>query len=94
MLNADIKAFFNTVDHAWMMRFLEHRIGDTQILRLIRKWLTAGVVESGHETDVRVSRPWRRLFGRTARRFEFTSKCCNAIVRAPLRRSKTGFLLI
>lgn len=57
VLDADIKAFFDTVDHAWMMRFLEHRIGDTRVLRLIRKWLTAGVVENGHKTDVRVGTP-------------------------------------
>jgi RNA-directed DNA polymerase len=57
VLDADIKAFFDTVDHAWMMRFLEHRIGDKRVLRLIRKWLTAGVVENGHKTDVRVGTP-------------------------------------
>ena len=47
VLDADIKAFFDTVDQAWMMRFLEHRIGDRRVLRLIHKWLTAGVVEDG-----------------------------------------------
>lgn len=46
VLDADIKikAFFDTVDHAWMMRFLEHWIGDARVLRLIRNWLTVGVV--------------------------------------------------
>jgi group II intron reverse transcriptase/maturase len=57
VLDADIKAFFDTVDHAWMMRFLEHRIGDKRVLRLIRKWLTAGVFEHGRRTDVRVGTP-------------------------------------
>jgi len=57
VLDADIKAFFDTVDHAWMMRFLEHRIGDTRVLRLIRKWLTAGVVENGEQIEVRVGTP-------------------------------------
>ena len=57
VLDADIKAFFDTVDHAWMMRFLEHRIGDMRVLRLIRKWLTAGVIENGQRTDVRVGTP-------------------------------------
>ncbi len=47
VLDADIKAFFETVDHAWMMRFLEHRIGDTRVLPLIRKCLRAGFVENG-----------------------------------------------
>ena len=57
VLDADIKAFFDTVDHAWMMRFLRHRIGDTRVLRLIRRWLTAGVVENGKKTEVRVGTP-------------------------------------
>jgi len=57
VLDADIKAFFDTVDHAWMLRFLEHRIADWRVLRLIRKWLTAGVVEHGKKTDVRVGTP-------------------------------------
>lgn len=57
VLDADIKAFFDTVDHAWMMRFLEHRIGDMRVLRLIRRWLTAGVVENGQKADVRVGTP-------------------------------------
>jgi group II intron reverse transcriptase/maturase len=57
VLDADIKAFFDTFDHAWMMRFLEHRIGDHRVLRVIGKWLTAGVVEHGHKTEVRVGTP-------------------------------------
>lgn len=57
VLDADIKAFFDTVDHAWMMRFLGHRIGDTRVLRLIRRWLTAGVVENGKKAEVRVGTP-------------------------------------
>ena len=47
ILDADIKAFFDTIDHKWMMQFLEHRIADRRILRLIRKWLKAGVSEEG-----------------------------------------------
>ncbi len=57
VLDADIKALFDTVDHAWMIRFLEHRIGDRRVLRLIRKWLSAGVVEHGHKIDVPVGTP-------------------------------------
>lgn len=45
ILDADIKGFFDTISHEWMMRFLELRIGDRRVLRLIRKWLTVGVVE-------------------------------------------------
>jgi RNA-directed DNA polymerase len=47
ILDADIRSFFDTVDHDWLIRFVEHRIGDRRIIRLIRKWLTAGVLENG-----------------------------------------------
>ena len=47
ILDADIKGFFDNISHEWMMRFVEHRVGDRRVLRLIRKWLKAGVVEDG-----------------------------------------------
>jgi RNA-directed DNA polymerase len=47
ILDADIAAFFDEIDHDWMMKFLEHRIADQRILRLIGKWLKAGVIEDG-----------------------------------------------
>jgi RNA-directed DNA polymerase len=50
ILDADIRSFFDTVDQQWLIRFLEHRIGDRRIIRLIRKWLKAGVLEDGTVT--------------------------------------------
>ena len=47
IVDADIQAFFDSINHEWMMRFLEHRIADRRLLRLIRKWLKVGVVEDG-----------------------------------------------
>ena len=47
ILDADVQSFFDEIDHDWMMRFLEHRIGDNRLLRLIRNWLKAGVIEDG-----------------------------------------------
>ena len=47
ILDADIAAFFDEIDHDWMLKFLEHRIADQRMLRLIRKWLKAGVIEDG-----------------------------------------------
>jgi group II intron reverse transcriptase/maturase len=47
ILDADIRSFFDEVDREWLVRFLEHRIGDPRILRLIRKWLKAGILEDG-----------------------------------------------
>ena len=57
VLDADIKSFFDTIDHDWMMRFLEHRIADRRMLRLIRKWLKAGVIENGIRTMSQVGTP-------------------------------------
>ena len=50
VLDADIQGFFDTLNHDWLLRFVEHRIGDKRITRLIRRWLTAGVVEDGVRT--------------------------------------------
>jgi group II intron reverse transcriptase/maturase len=47
ILDADIRSFFDSVSHEWLIRFVEHRIGDARIIRLIRKWLKAGILEDG-----------------------------------------------
>ncbi|NOZ57543.1 MAG: group II intron reverse transcriptase/maturase [Calditrichaeota bacterium] len=47
VLDADIRGFFDTLDHRWLVKFVEHRIGDQRIIRLLRKWLKAGVLEEG-----------------------------------------------
>jgi len=47
VLEADLKNFFGSLDHGWLLRFVEHRVGDPRILSLIRKWLKAGVMEDG-----------------------------------------------
>ena len=57
ILDADIQAFFDSIDHTWMMRFLEHRIADRRILRLIRKWLKVGVIEDGRRIAATVGTP-------------------------------------
>jgi hypothetical protein len=57
VLDADIKSFFDTIDHGWMIRFLEHRIADRRVLRLMRKWLNAGVIEAGIRTATQVGTP-------------------------------------
>ena len=45
ILDADVQSFFDRIDHDWMMRFMEHRIGDKRLLRLVRKWLKVGVLD-------------------------------------------------
>jgi RNA-directed DNA polymerase len=47
VLDADIRSFFDEVSKEWVVRFVEHRVGDPRIIRLIRKWLKAGVLEDG-----------------------------------------------
>jgi group II intron reverse transcriptase/maturase len=47
LLDADIRAYFDAIDHGWLAKFIEHRIADPRILRLIQKWLNAGVMEAG-----------------------------------------------
>jgi group II intron reverse transcriptase/maturase len=47
ILDADIRSFFDSISQQWLVRFLEHRIGDQRIIRLIQKWLKAGVLEDG-----------------------------------------------
>ncbi len=50
ILDCDVADFFTRLDHGWLSRFVEHRIADTRILRLIQKWLKAGVIENGEWT--------------------------------------------
>ena len=66
MLDADISDFFAKLDHAWLEKFLEHRIADKRVLRLIRKWLSAGVMEDGK---------WSRTEGITAGSADIAAAC-------------------
>jgi group II intron reverse transcriptase/maturase len=57
VLDADIRGFFDAIDHEWLMKFVEHRLGDSRILHLIQKWLNAGVMENGKWTQSEVGSP-------------------------------------
>ena len=57
VLDADIRGFFDNIDHEWMLKFLKHRIADKRILRLISRWLTAGVSEDGQWSRTTVGTP-------------------------------------
>jgi len=57
VLEADLKNFFGSLDHGWLLRFVEHRVGDPRILSLIKKWLKAGVMEGGAYEESEVGTP-------------------------------------
>ncbi len=54
VLDADICVFFDTLDHGWLVRFVEHRIADRRLVRLVQKWLNAGVLEDGQRIQSEV----------------------------------------
>ena len=57
ILDQDVRGFFDHVSHEWPVKFVEHRIADRRILRLIQKWLKAGVSEEGEWTETKVGTP-------------------------------------
>jgi RNA-directed DNA polymerase len=57
VLDADIRGFFDNVSHEWALKFIEHRVADRRMLRLIQKWLKAGVSEDGEWSETKVGTP-------------------------------------
>jgi RNA-directed DNA polymerase len=57
VLDADIRGFFDQMSHEWTMKFVQHRVADPRILRLIQKWLKAGVSEDGQWSETKVGTP-------------------------------------
>jgi RNA-directed DNA polymerase len=57
VLDADIRGFYDAINHGWMVKFVEHRIADKRVLRLIQKWLAAGVLEDGKWSSTEVGTP-------------------------------------
>jgi RNA-directed DNA polymerase len=57
VLDADIRDFFNTINHGWMQKFIEHKVGDRRMVQLLMKWLHAGVVEDGELREVQEGAP-------------------------------------
>ena len=57
VLDADIRGFFDAISHAWMLKFVQHRVADRRILRLIQKWLKAGVMEEGIWSETEMGTP-------------------------------------
>jgi RNA-directed DNA polymerase len=57
VLDLDVRGFFDNVSHEWLVKFVEHRIADRRIIRLIQKWMKAGVSEEGEWTETKVGTP-------------------------------------
>jgi group II intron reverse transcriptase/maturase len=57
VLDADIRGFFDAISHSWMLKFVQHRVADRRILRLIQKWLKAGVMEEGEWSETERGTP-------------------------------------
>jgi group II intron reverse transcriptase/maturase len=57
VLDADIRGFFDNLSHEWMQKFIEHRVADPRILRLIQKWLKAGISEEGQWSETKLGTP-------------------------------------
>src|ERR1017187_8538851 len=57
VLDADIRGFFDNLDRGWLLKFLQHRVADRRMLRLIQKWLDAGVMEEGEWKDTEIGTP-------------------------------------
>lgn len=57
VLDADIRGFFDNLDHEWLIKYIEHRIADSRVVRHVQKWLHAGVLEDGHVLDVERGTP-------------------------------------
>ena len=79
ILDVDIRSFFDSVSQEWLVRFLEHRIGDERIVRLVRKWLKAGVLEDGEwSVSERV-----RLKGQSHHHCSPTFTCTTSSISGP-----------
>ena len=57
ILDLDIRSFFDKLQHSWLVQFVEHRIGDRRVVRLIQKWLKAGVMEEGQWSETKEGSP-------------------------------------
>src|SRR5208337_3505782 len=68
VLDCDVQSFFDRVSRDWLIRFVEHRIGDRRIIRLIAKWLTAGVLEDGHVIETEEGTPQGAALSRSSPR--------------------------
>ena len=80
VLDADIRGFFDAIDHAWLIKFIEHRIADQRVVRQIRKWLKSGVLEDGKVTRTEEGTPQ----GGSSHPCWQTSSCTTCLTFGPI----------
>ena len=80
VLDCDVQSSFDKVDQDWLVHFVEHRIGDRRIIRLIAKRLTAGVLEDGHLIETEEGTPQARSSARSWRTFTFIMSMINGFI--------------
>jgi hypothetical protein len=80
VLDADIRGFYEHIDHEWLMQLLQHRVADLRMLRLIQKWLKTGVMEEGQRSETEMGSARTRWFFKSPCREE------RAILEASMRK--------
>ena len=93
VLDADIRGFFDNMSHGWTTKFIEHRVADCRILRLIRKWLKAGVSEDGQWSETEAGYATRSS-GLTAARQQYLHYVFDLWADAWRRKVATGDVII
>jgi putative transposase len=91
VLDADIQSYFDTVNQAWLIRFLKHRINDPRMIRLIQKWLKAGILEDGIVT-IDETRSFARDIGFEPRTTPIESPQSNGRAEAFVRTIKRDYV--
>ena len=86
VLDADIRGFFDAIDHEWLVKFIEHRIADRRVIRHIKKWLRAGVLEDGKRLRPEEGRPETFDFLGFTHACSRTRKGTFALLRFPMKR--------
>ncbi|MFP3998152.1 MULTISPECIES: reverse transcriptase/maturase family protein [unclassified Pseudomonas] len=93
LLDVDICAFFDTIDHEWMMCFLQHRIADRRVLALIARWLRTGVLENGKRISAKQGTPQGKIarsVGKENQKHSTSSGSRISVVKPRMGCSRSG----
>ena len=88
IIDADIRGFYDNISHEWLMKFVEHRIADPRMLRLLKKWLKAGVSEDGEWSPRKLERRRGRSFHRSMPTCSYTMCWTSGLITGVHARPK------